>query len=311
MKYVADAINSGTNFIVATHVNPDGDALGSAIALSMALESLGKKVLVFDRDGVPATYDFIPGAERVKTDISGFNAETLILVDCNSLKRAGLEGFSGCQRTIVIDHHETEGNFGDIRWVETEVPATGMMVLKLINSLGVELTKDMAQNLYTAIALDTGTFRYGNTTPESLRAGAELTEAGAEPGFIADRLYNNWSSNRFALFHKIMETMDINTHVSFMKVSLDMLSSTSSTQADTENFVNHPLVMDDIKVAVLLRQVDKDTWKASMRSKGSINVAAIAEKFGGGGHKNAAGCTISGEYDSIRASILKQLKALK
>ena len=163
MKDVAAAINSGTDFVVATHVNPDGDALGSAIALSMALESMGKKVLVFDRDGVPATYDFIPGAERVMTDLGSFKVETLILVDCNSLKRAGLEGFSGFQRTIVIDHHETEGDFGDIRWVETEVPATGMMVLKLINFLGLALTKDMAQNLYTAIALDTGTFRYGNT----------------------------------------------------------------------------------------------------------------------------------------------------
>lgn len=308
MKKIVQAIKAGESFAIATHINPDGDALGSAIALAMALESIGKKVMVYDRDGVPLTYDFLPGAEMVSTNAGELKADTLILVDCNNLTRAGLNDCGPCKTTIVIDHHETENDFGDIKWIEPETPATGIMVLRLIRAMGIELTKDMAQNLYTAISLDTGTFRYSNTTAEALRAGAELTDAGAEPGFVADRLYSNWSNNRFALFRLVLETLEMGDGLCFMKIPTEMIAAVSATQADTENFVNFPLLMDSIMASVLLKEMESGTWKVSMRSKGGINVALIAEKFDGGGHRNAAGCTIEGKYDDVKTILARELK---
>jgi phosphoesterase RecJ-like protein len=311
MKNVLEAIRAGQSFLVATHLNPDGDALGSAIALGMALESAGKKVHVYDRDGVPDTYSFLPGAGMVMTSVEGLKADTIILVDCNNLTRAGLEDFEDFRTSVVIDHHETDADFGDIQWISPDIPATGMMVLEVIRALGLELTKDMAQNIYAAISLDTGTFRYSNTTAEALRAGAELTEAGAEPGYVADRLYSNWSANRFALFRRVMEALEMEEDTCFMRISLKMLAETSTTQSDTENFVNFPLLMDNIRASVLLKEVESGRWKISMRSKGLINVAHIAEMFKGGGHRNAAGCTLEGQYDEIKALLIKELKALE
>lgn len=309
MDRVVKAIREGRSFLIATHVNPDGDALGSAIALGMALESAGKSVHVYDRDGVPSTYDFLPRAGMVMTSAEGVIADTIILVDCNNLTRAGLDGFENYKTSVVIDHHETDGDFGDIKWIDPDIPATGIMILRIVHALKTDITKDMAQNLYTAIALDTGTFRYSNTTAESMRAGAELTEAGAEPGFVADRLYSNWSASRFALFRMAMEAIEIDNGTCFMSISMKMLAETKTTQADTENFVNFPLQMDNIKASVLLKEVADGKWKVSMRSKGDINVSHIAEKFSGGGHKNAAGCSMDGQYKDIRTTLVRELKA--
>ena len=310
MNTVIEALRTGQSFIIATHLNPDGDALGSAIALGMALESLGKNVNVYDRDGVPATYSFLPGIKMIKTSAERLKADILILLDCNNLTRSGLEGFDAFRTSVVVDHHETDGDFGDIKWIDPHIPATGLMVLRIIRALGVKLTRDMAQNIYTAISLDTGTFRYSNTTAEALRAGAELTEAGAEPGYVADRLYSNWSSSRFALFRMVMESLDIQDNACFMKISLSMLGKTDTNQGDTENFVNFPLRMDSISASVLLKENEPGKWRVSMRSKGMINVAHIAEKFKGGGHLNAAGCSMEGQYEEIKALLIKELNSL-
>jgi len=308
MKKVIKAIKAGKDIIVASHINPDGDALGSAIALAIALEGAGKKVTVYNRDGVPDTYSFLPGSEIVKTSLAELTADTIILVDCNNLTRAGLQDCGSCKTSVVIDHHDTDGDFGDAKWIEPETPATGMMILKLVRALNIPLTRDMAQNLYVAIALDTGTFRYANTTAEALRAGAELTEAGADPCYVADRLYSNWTSNRFSLFRKVMGSLDTEGSMCFMMISLSMIKETSTTHGDTENFVNFPLLMDSIRASVLLKEIEKGKWKVSMRSKGNMNVALIAEKYSGGGHRNAAGCTIEGRYEDIKKSLTKELK---
>lgn len=306
MKDIARFLRDEDNFLVATHLNPDGDALGSAIALLMGLEAMGKKAAVFDKDGVPQTLRFLPGSERVADSVGDTEDLVLVLLDCNSLERAGLEKCT-FRRSLVIDHHETETDFGDIRWIETKQPAVGLMVFGLLKEMGVELTPDMAENLYTAIAVDTGTFRFPNTSAEALRAAAELTEAGARPGDVAERLYRSMTANRFALLSMTLDGLEMDGDVGITAVSGEMFQKTGTRAEDTENFVNYPLLMERVKVSILLREVEGG-WKASLRSKGRRNVAQVARPFGGGGHKNAAGCFIKADLKSAKGMLLEALK---
>jgi len=306
-------------FFIATHINPEADAIGSALALSMALETLGKEILLFDKDTIPEVYRFLPGHERFINSIPPLIIlhSPLILLDCNSLKRAGIEGLS-FRHSAVIDHHEpaplcearpgTEEDFGDIRWIEPKAAATGLMVFYLIKELGLKVTSEIAINLYSAIAVDTGTFRYNNTTPEVLRVGAELIEAGASPACISNNLYETWSEGRFALLIMALNTLEIRDNIAITVVTKGMHKKTGTSAEDTENFVNFPMVLKDVKISAFFREISDDYWKASLRSKGHINVEQIAASFGGGGHKNAAGYEIKAGLESAKKSLIKAVR---
>jgi phosphoesterase RecJ-like protein len=299
------------NFFIATHINPEGDAIGSAVALSMALESRGKKTVVYDRDIVPEFYRFLPGHERFRNSTfdlqpSAFN---LILLDCNSLERAGVEGLS-FEYSAVIDHHETEENFGDIRWVEPEAAATGMMIFYLIKEIGLKITRDIAINLYSAIAVDTGTFRYSNTTAEVLKVGAELIEAGANPAYISNHFYETWSKERFALLIMALNTLEIRDGIAITVVTKGMYKKTGTGSEDTENFSNFPRMMKDIRISAFFRELGNNYWKVSLRSRRDINVAGIAALFEGGGHRNASGYKIKASLESAKKALLKAVNTV-
>jgi len=296
-----------SKFFIATHVNPESDALGSSLALSMALESLGKETILY-RDDIPKFYRFLPGNEKFRNSISPLITSDLplILLDCNTLERAGLEGLN-FKYSAVIDHHETEKDFGDIRWLDPGAAATGMMVFYLIKELGINITREMAINLYSAIAIDTGTFRYGNTTADVLRVAAELIEAGASPLSISNSLYETWSKERFALLINALNTLEIIGDVAITVVTRKMYEKTGASPEDTESFPNFPKVIEDIKLSAFFRELDNNYWKVSLRSKGDINVAIIASRFDGGGHKNAAGYTIKADLETAKESLLNAL----
>ena len=179
-REIIELINREERFTVVSHINPEGDALGSAIALAVALDSIGKDVVVFNRDGIPSLYSFLPLSGLVVTGLSDerLKEPVTVILDCHSLHRAGLED-PPVSKSVIIDHHVTENNFGDLRWIEPSAPATGVMIYHLIKELNVGFTPEIATNLYTAIAIDTGTFRFENTTSESLRIAADLVDAGA------------------------------------------------------------------------------------------------------------------------------------
>ena len=299
-------------FFIATHINPEGDAIGSSLALSMALGSIGKQTVLYDRDPIPEFYRFLPGHERFTNSISPLVTShlPLILLDCNSLERAGLDGLS-FEYSAVIDHHETENDFGDVRWIEPEAAATGIMVFHLITGLGIKITKEMAINLYTAVAIDTGTFRYSNTTAEVLRVSAELIEAGASPVYISNSLYEAWSEKRFALLIMALNALEIRDNVAITVVTREMYEKTGTGPEDTENFSNFPRMMRDIKISVFFREIGDNYWKVSLRSKGDTNVAGIATLFDGGGHKNAAGCKIKANLESAKEALLKAITSTK
>lgn len=303
-KSLIAAIKKETVFLLATHINPDGDALGSCLGLAEALASLGKKVHIFDRDPVPELYRFMPGHKRCKSTLGNLlrRDPLLILLDCNSPERAALEGYT-FSKSVVIDHHETESPFGQIRWVERAAAATGLMVFHLIQALNIRITKSMATNLYTAIAVDTGTFRYSNTSSDVLRASAQLIDAGAQPGVVAEHLYERWNKNRFDLLNLCLGTLEIKHGIALIHITKDMFRKTGTVEADTENFANVPRMIDSVAISVLIRETDHGRWKVSMRSKGQANVAKIAALHGGGGHRNAAGFRIKTDLLSLKKAL--------
>ncbi len=300
-RNLLEALRKEGPFLIATHVDPDGDAIGSALALSAGLESIGKKTFVFSRDRVPKYYRFLAGHEKFSSRLKDVTKgdPALILVDCNTPSRAAVEGYR-FRKSIVIDHHETEKDFGDIRWIDHKSAATGFMIYYLLKSLRIALTRDIAINLYTAISVDTGTFRYSNTSAEVLRVSAGLVEAGASPDLVAVNLYQSWDYKRFRLLVMALNTLEVKNRIAVIHVTRNMFKETSTSSEDTEHFSNFPRMIGSIKMAVLLRELDGGEWKASLRSRGEVNVARIAEKFGGGGHNNAAGFKIKADLNTVK-----------
>ncbi|MFN3395285.1 MAG: DHH family phosphoesterase [Thermodesulfovibrionales bacterium] len=308
---VISYLKEKNDFLIATHINPEGDALGSSIALSMALESIGKKVIVYDRDPVPYFYRFLPGHERFTNSISNleYPIPNLILLDCNDPERAELSDFVRKHQPfiIVIDHHETERESGDLKWIVPNASATGQMIFHLIRALGIDISAEMANNLYTAIAIDTGTFRYSNTDASTLLDASELVRAGAEPALIATALYDTWSRGRFELLILTLNTMEIRQGIAVTVVTKEMFQKTGTDASDTENFANFPRMIADVKISAFFREIEGG-WKVSLRSKGDINVAEIAETFSGGGHRNAAGYKIKGDLFEAKEALIREVK---
>ncbi len=315
---IVDFFKRSDGFFIVSHFNPDGDTLGSACALGMALEKLGKRAILVCRDSVPQQYVFLTGLDRFLTfeDVSSRNIDrslyrNLVLVDCNHITRTGLEKSSLASTefaiSTVIDHHETDGVFGDIRWVAPRIAATGIMVYYLIKALGVTITEPMAYNLYSALVVDTGNFRFSNTSPDVLRVAADLAEAGAYPYLIYRSINELWSEGRFRLFIKVLGTLTINNGIAIVHVTRKMFEETLTTADDTENFASFALLMKDIKVAAFIREIDDYTCKVSLRSVEETNVEKVAASYGGGGHKNAAGCVAKGDMGTVRDELIKRL----
>ncbi len=300
-------ITSAKSFFIATHINPEGDAIGSAAALAIALESIGKDIYLFDRDPVPEVYRFLPHSEGFTNIIPASTFDVMIIVDCGDIERIGSKAPESRHRA-VIDHHITERPFGDIRWVTPHASATGEMIYSLLNSLGIKITRDIAVNLYTAIVTDTGFFRYANTTPDAMMTCGELIDLGVDPSEVNEAVSESFSLNKFKLLSRVLSTIQMDGKTAWLTVTNQMYEETGTSAADTENFVNYPLIIRGIAVSVLFRQLDPDLWKISLRSKRRLDVASIAEEFGGGGHKNAAGCNVKGDLHYVRDLVINSVK---
>jgi phosphoesterase RecJ-like protein len=301
-------IRKEDTFLIAVHIDPDGDAIGSALALWSALRLLGKKAFVYSRDPIPKYYGFLPGHDNFSSSLDKLvrREPVLILVDCNMPARAGIEG-GGFRKTVVIDHHETERDFGDVRWIDHTAAATGIMIFFLLKALRTVLTKNIALNLYTAVSVDTGTFRYSNTSEVVLRVSAELVAAGADPNKVAVNLYESWGYNRFKLLTLALNTLEIRNETAVIHITRKMFRNTHTSSEDTEHFSNFPRMIGEVKMAVLLRELDGGAWKASLRSRGDVNVAGIAERFGGGGHRNAAGFKMKADLKTVKETIFSSV----
>lgn len=309
---ISEIIGDCSRFLITSHVRPDGDAIGSELALYLALRSLGKDVSIYNQDGVPEAYRFLPATAAVSRDFGRAESyEAVFVLDCSDLDRIGRdsEKLTAIKYVISIDHHLSNGEFSDIGILDPGASSTGELVFKLIRELKIEITPEIATNLYTAILTDTGSFHYSNTGAESLGIASELVRAGADPAHIAGQVYESNPPAKIRLFAKAVQTwkLEWEGRVGSIVVSREMLREADANLEHTENFVDFVRAIKGVEVALFFLEMGDDSYKVSMRSKGRINVEKIASRHGGGGHANAAACRISGDLDSVYAGILQAI----
>ncbi len=293
------------------HVHPDGDVLGTLFGLGLALGATGASVILAGPHPVPETLSFLPGADRWQVwKAAPGTFEIIVMTDCpNPDRSAGLlEGARGPEtRVLNIDHHPDNRRYGTVDWIDPSAAATGEMVFDLVRALGLPVTPAVALNLFTAIHTDTGSFRYSNTTPRTFRIAAELAAAGADPALVSDRLYQQRAGDSLVQLGEVLRRVEISDdgQVAWLCVPRGLVSREF---LEAEDLVGYPRSVRGVKVAVLFSEEAPGRIKASLRGKGDVPVNAIAHRFGGGGHENAAGCTLSGTLAEASAALLKVVR---
>jgi len=310
IKVLADLFAKKTRFVLMTHINPDGDAVGSCLALGLGLASLNKKVTMFCQGGVPYLYDFLPESGQISPSPGApEDYDIAVLLDCHTLERAGDQALAMAQVPVlaVVDHHIVEGvSLPAHSLVDTGASAAGELVYYILTTLGVEITPEVATNLFVAISTDTGSFSYENTNSGALSVCAELVKSGAKPWDIFRRLHLNKSRERLELLGLALRGMTFHHQgqVGAVTITSEMLSVTGAVSADTEGIVEHPRSVKGVELAVLFRQTENAGYKVSLRSRGRVNAAALSQSFGGGGHHNAAGFHIKGSIEEVKKRVI-------
>ena len=326
MGEILEVLKEYETFLISSHINPDGDAIGSQLAFYSFLSYLGKKVSVVNSDPVPYAYSFLPNAEVFCVQLVSNNAEcsmsessiqnveVAIILDCGNLNRIG-EKLAARIRPkhalINIDHHRSNSHFGTYNLVDANACATAELVFNLMEYGGIEVGQDRAVCLYTAILTDTGCFKYNNTTAETHRIAARLIGEGARPDRIAELVYGVIPYQRAKLFGMALEALRLSADgkIAWMSVTSEMHERTRTGSADTEGLIDYVRSLKDIEVAILFREMDKGGIKVSLRSKGKVDVDQIATIFGGGGHQAAAGCVVSEPLGKATHMVLEAVRA--
>lgn len=310
---VLELVRKNRVFLLTTHVNPDGDGLGAQSALFCALRSLGKKVLVVNEDRLPPRLSYLPFASAYQVSPAIPPHEACFVMDAGDFSRIRTQARREDFRNLVnIDHHYSNNHYGDVNLVDPGACATGEIVYHLIRALGVPLDPGIAESLYTALATDTGGFRYSNTTPQVLRLAAELMEAGADAGKVSERIFSSVSPQALELVR--LSLASVATHEKGRIASIQLthreLMGSGATEEDSENLVNFVRKVEGVEIAVFLKERPDGQVKISLRSKTQVNVALVAKQFGGGGHSYAAGAIYSGTLSSALRAVLKACRTL-
>jgi phosphoesterase RecJ-like protein len=313
LKKIADEIKNKESFLISTHLNPDGDAIGSELALGICLANLGKEATIFNQNNTPRIYRFLPHSEKIVHQIDNSRDYDLVfIVDCSDLERGGedFEKIISKNKIINIDHHLTNKLFGELNLVDINASATGELIYRVLREIPAKITLPIALNIYTAILTDTGSFHYPNTTAKSLEIAGEMIKIGVDPWRVAEAVYENNSLAQLRLMGLALNTIEVSDGgmIGSMVVYKDMFRQTGTTSEDTEDFVNYLRSLSKIKVAVFLKEISEECFKLSLRSKGELDVAEIAGQFGGGGHQNAAGFTIRGDLTEIKEKVFRVIR---
>lgn len=306
LSQVIEVIENKQNFAITTHVRPDGDGIGSSLGLCWLLKSLGKNAEVILRDEIPKAYKELPGADEVLkvAEVNG-KYDAVFVIECSDIDRPGIRNLEN-QLVVNIDHHSTCEHFGKVNWIDATASAVGEMIYNLCKAIGGRVTKEIAECVYLALVTDTGSFHFPNTTERTLKVASELVKVGVKPARISEAVYNGYSWSRIDLMRQVLATVkrSENGNVAWMRQSLEMSENAEAVDGDNNGFVNIPLSAKEIQAVVYMREVQPGAFRVSLRSKGNINVARVAEKFGGGGHKNAAGCRVTGDWDELEEKII-------
>lgn len=314
MKRVIDAITSNHSFLITSHVRLDGDALGSELALYHLLTGMGKKVLVYNEDKTPVNYRFLPGSDAIVHALDSVTPfDAVFVLDCSEMSRVGeaASKIAAIKQIIAIDHHlSAKEDFG-ISLVDPGASSAGELLFRLMEEMEAPVSREMAVNLYTAILTDTGSFRYSNTGADTFRIAGKLVNSGADPYGIAEQVYENNPKEKIELLMKVLETLEFfwEGKISTLWVSRDMLRDVGAPAEYTENFVDFARSVKGVEVAAFLTEMEENVYKASLRSKGRINVAQVAGKFGGGGHFSAAACKLRGSLPEAKSLIIEAIMA--
>jgi phosphoesterase RecJ-like protein len=307
LSQVVELIENKQNFAITTHIRPDGDGIGSSLGLCWLLRSLNKSAEVIAADTIPVAYRALPGADEIR-QVAEIDREydAVFVIECSDVERPGIGGLAG-QFTVNIDHHATSEHFGSINWIDSTASAVGEMIYNLCKAIGGRITREIAECLYLALVTDTGSFHFSNTTDRTLKVASELVRAGVKPADISEAIYNSYPWSRIELMRRVLSTVkrDPSGRIAWMRQTLAMKDDSRAVDGDNNGFVNIPLAAREVLAVVYTREVGENTFRVSLRSKGDINVAKVAEKFGGGGHKNAAGCCVEGDWDERERELVK------
>ena len=311
LQQIVTGIHRRQRFVVTSHARPDGDAIGSSLAMAYALRHLGKDVRVVSRDAVPPQFETCPGVEDViVTDRVDDPGDAVIVMECGDLTRPGI---SGLERGYVIniDHHTGNTMYGALNWFDESAAACGEMVFDLVRALGVPLTLEIATHVYVAVLTDTGGFHYSNITPRTFEICRACTEAGVNPAAIARAVYDSNRIGRLKLFRAVLNGMQLDAaeRIATLYVTKQMAADCGATYDDTEGLVNFPLSAKEVLAVVFFKENGKDDWRVSLRSKGDLDINVIAREFGGGGHKNASGCGVRGTLEQWKPIFEQKVSA--
>jgi bifunctional oligoribonuclease and PAP phosphatase NrnA len=310
LSQVVELIESKRRFAITSHIRPDGDSLGSSLGLYWLLRALDKDVEVIMRDAVPHAYQQLPGASEVRVKpavTSPYHA--VFVIECSDITRPGLIDLEK-QFVVNIDHHSTTALFGSINWIDSTASAVGEMIYNLCKATGVRVTKEIAECVYTALITDTGSFHYSNTTERTFKVASELVRTGVKPAKTAEAVFASYPWSRIRLMGEVLSTArrDSTGRVASLRLSQEMQERSKASDEDADGFVNYPLTVGEVEAVVLLKESAPEVYRTSLRSKGDVNVARVAGRFGGGGHRNAAGCTLRGPWDEVEQEVVKLLQ---
>jgi phosphoesterase RecJ-like protein len=308
---IRDAIRERQRFLISSHARPDGDSIGSQMAMAYALRALGKHVEVVNRDPAPAPLLAFPGVPDIRVaERAEGEFDAALIMECSELARTGV---SGLERYFLVnvDHHPGNALYGDINWFEGGAAACAEMVFDIIGALDVPLSLEIATHIYVGILTDTGSFHYSSISPRTFDICRQLVEAGVDPPKVARSIFDSNTLGRLKLFGSVLSTIELEDHGRLAVVFVDraMAAAAGGTYDDTEGLINLPLTVKEIQAVVFFKEIENDQYRVSLRSKGEIDVCAVAKGFGGGGHKNASGCTVTGPYPAVRADLVSRIAA--
>jgi len=306
---IRDALLQRQRFVITSHARPDGDAIGSLVAMALALRELGKDVQMVAADAAPPQFLEFPGVRdiHITQEVAGpFDAA--IVMECGDLSRTGVSGLDK-YFVVNIDHHPGNKGYGALNWFDPGAASCGEMVFDLIEALGVALTPAIATHIYITILTDTGGFHFSHITPRTFEICRRCNEAGAQPESIARTVYDSSTMARLRLMGAVLHNLEFEDggRAALATLTLELLQSTGATQEDSEGLINIPLTVKEIQAVAFLKEIAPDSFRVSLRSKGSVDVNRVANVFGGGGHKNAAGCTLNGSYRDVRQRVVTEL----
>jgi phosphoesterase RecJ-like protein len=312
---IRELLMNHQRFAVIAHVRPDGDAYGTALALAWTLQAMGKEASVYNQDGLLSTYTFLPGADRLQvTPVGGTDEEVKwVAVDTSTYERLG-ENLTRTKRVpdLNLDHHGSNTRYGVINWVVGESPASAQVLFELMEALALPLTPEAATNLYVGLMTDTGSFRYRGTTERTLTVAAKLVAAGADPASLADLCYRRISLARFLLMREVLNFTEFRAgnRVAFYRLTQEMFVRTGAQADEVENFLDILQTIDTVEVSFMVQEIEAGFTRVSLRSRARVDVSQLAAKFGGGGHKLAAGIRSALPMGELEAAIIREIVAV-